>query len=612
MSRLFVATVCIFALAAASLPSSAADRILLDRLGPTQAAIFVANADGTGEQALTQPGSLDYDPSWSPKGDWIVFTSERTGPAELFRMHPDGSGLEELTDEPVYNDQAAFSPDGKQIVFVTTRAGGHANLWILDIASHRAMPLTSGDGGDFRPSWSPDGKWIAFSSDRGSDLPPAKGRWERLQVADVYLIHPDGTGLHRLSQHGGFCGSPKWTPDSNDVVAYCMSAQETWTFRFGGESGDDKLVKMDIATGEATEVAAGPGVKLLPAILPSGQIAYLRMDRTASGVFYGNGTPGPKGDDLHSPSWSPDGKRVVYSRFVYKHPSMMMKQWSRNKNFELYGTSWLPDYDRSGEHLAVTKIVAEDAPGGFTTSLFIVDEGKEPQTILTRKSLILGPSWSPDGKQIAVGVGDFTAFLNSEVGEKKPVDPVNGGAQVAIVNADGSGFHLITSGPDNNAFAAFAPDGKHIVYRTQGPDGSGLRIMNLEDHSVKTLTDDYDNFPTWSPRGDLIAFMRRIDGSFEVCTIHPDGTGFAQLTHTRGNEAHMAWSPDGERILFTSSRMGFKDEALMTNNPQPYGEIFVMRYDGSGVEQLTDDQWEEGAPAWQPSRPAVAVAAHSQ
>jgi Tol biopolymer transport system component len=97
--------------------------------------------------------------------------------------------------------------------------------------------------------------------------------------------------------------------------------------------------------------------------------------------------------------------------------------------------------------------------------------------------------------------------------------------------------------------------------------------------------------------------MRRIDGFFQICTIHPDGNGFVQLTHVKGNEAHVAWSPDGERLLFTSSRMGFKDEALYTNNPQPYGEIFVMRYDGTGVEQLTDDQWEEGVPAWQPKMP---------
>ncbi len=606
--RRLAVSVCVFALAATTFSCLATDRILEDRLGPTQATLFIASADGTGERALTQPGSLNYDSSWSPKGDWIVFTSERTGPAELYRIHPDGSGLEQLTSDPSYNDQAAFSPDGKRIVFVTTRAGGHANLWILDIDTRKATPLTSGDGGDFRPSWSPDGKWIAFSSDRGSDLPPAKGRWERLQVADVYLVHPDGSGLRRLSAHGGFCGSPKWTPDSKNVIAYCMTAQDTWTYRFGDEDGSDKLVKMDIATGTATDVDAGPGVKLQPAVLPSGEVAYLRRDKSACGVFYGAGTPGPKGDDLRTPSWSPDGKQVVYSRYVFKHPSMLMKEWSRNKDFELYATAWLPDYDRSGEHLAVTKIVAEDPPGVYSTSLFIGDDGKEPKSVLTRKGLILAPSWSPDGKQIAVGVGEFTAFLDFEMGDKKPVDPVNGGAQVAIVNADGSGFHLITSGPNNNAFASFSSDGKNIVYRTQGPDGAGLRIMNLEDRSVKTLTDDYDNFPVWSPRGDLIAFMRRIDGFFEICTIHPDGTDFKQLTHTMGNEAHMAWSPDGERLLFTSSRMGFKDEVLLTNNPQPYGEIFVMRYDGTEVEQLTDDQWEEGAPAWQPKVPAPATA----
>jgi Tol biopolymer transport system component len=510
--------------------------------------------------------------------------------------------LERLTNDPAYDDQAGFSPDGKQIVFVSTRAHGRANLWILDVASQRATPLTSGEGGDFRPSWSPDGKWIAFSSDRGSDLPAAKGRWERLQVADVYLIHPDGSGLRRISEHGGFCGSPKWTPDSKSVVAYCTSAQETWTFRFGEADGSNKLVKIDVATGEATPVSAGPGVKLVPSVLPSGEIAYLRLDKSVQGIFYGAGTPGPKGEDLRTPSWSPDGRQVVYSRFHYKHTSLLVKQWSRNPDFELYSTAWLPAYDPRGEHLAVTKMVSD------ATSLFVMDEGTPEKTILTRKGLILAPSWSPDGKQIAVGVGLFSAFLDFEVGNEKPVDPVNGGAQVAILNVDGSGFHLVTSGPNNNAFASFAPDAKHIVYRTEGPDGEGLRIMDLEDQSVKVLTNGYDNFPVWSPRGDRVAFMRRIDGFFQVLTIRPDGTDLKQLTHTRGNEAHMAWSPDGERILFTSSRMGFKDEVLLINNPQPYGEIFVMRSDGTGVEQLTDDQWEEGAPAWQPRRSPLAAA----
>jgi hypothetical protein len=75
---------------------------------------------------LTQPGSLDYTPSWSPKGDWIVLMSERSGSADLFRIHLDGTGIERLTDDPAYDDQAAFSPDGARIAFVSTRAGGRA------------------------------------------------------------------------------------------------------------------------------------------------------------------------------------------------------------------------------------------------------------------------------------------------------------------------------------------------------------------------------------------------------------------------------------------------------------------------------------------------------
>src|SRR5260370_379493 len=136
-------------------------------------------------------------------------------------------GVEPLRAGPAYVAQAAFSPDGKQLALVTTRNGGPSDIWTLDLQSRRAKALASGPGGDFRPSWSPDGKWIAFSSDRESNLPPAKSRWERLHLVDIYLIRPDGTGVKRISEHGHFCGSPKWTRDSKSLIAYCKTAQQT-------------------------------------------------------------------------------------------------------------------------------------------------------------------------------------------------------------------------------------------------------------------------------------------------------------------------------------------------------------------------------------------------
>jgi Tol biopolymer transport system component len=574
----------------------ATDHVVFARLAPAETTLYIANADGSGEHAVTQ-GSLNYNPVWSPAGDWIAFTSERKGSADLYRMHPDGSGEERLTDSPSFDDQAAFSPDEKQIVFVSTRAAGFANLWILNVTTHAAKPLTSGHGGDFRPAWSPDGNWIAFSSDRESDLPLAKGRWERLQPVDVYIVHPDGSGLKRITQHGDFCGSPKWAADSKSVVAYCMTAQETWSNRAWEGVANDKLMRIDIANGAATPVAAGPGVKFAHSILASGDIAYLRHDKTANGLFYASGKQGPSGKDIGPPSWSPDGARVVYSRSVLDRSAIPHKLWSPNKNFDLAWTGALPAYDPTGADLAVTRI----DPDGNTT-LLVFDEAGKSRTLLHQPGLILGPQWSADGRRVIFGVGQFSAFLDFDIGEKKPIDPVNGGAQVGIVNADGTDFHVITAGPNNNAFPSFAPDGKHIVYRTSGPGEDGLRIMNLDDKTIVKLTNEWDNFPIWSPSGELIAFVRRVGTDFAVFTIHPDGRDLQQLTNIHGNEAHLAWSPDGKRLLFTSSRMGFKDETQYTGAPQPYGEIFVMNSDGTHVEQLTDDQWEEGVPAWQPHR----------
>ncbi len=605
MRRLLLVLAAIPLLGAAS---TSPQKIVFARVFPSpgQIGLYVAARDGSGERLLLSSPDADYDPVWSPDGASIVFTSDREGSADLFRVTPDGTGLERITDDPAYDDQAAFSPDGARLAFVTTRAGGTADIWILDLKTRRARPLTSGPGGDFRPAWSPDGQWIAFSSDRNSKLPFAHGRWEPLHLVDIYVVHPDGSGLKRLTEPGNFCGSPKFSTDSRRVIVYCMTSEQTLANRRPAPvpGNDTRLVSIDIATGDPTDLPAGPGVKMNPSPLPGGEIGYIRKDTAGegAGIYYTNGTRGPKGD-VRTASWSPDGGRVAYHKRVQVAPTTWKRMWSRNPKYELTLTGILPAFNPTGDRFVFT---TRPAPGAtLGAGVAIATPGTDTFEVIYQDKArnVLAPQWSPTGDRIVFGIGVFNAFFNGFNGLfLRPEDRAEGGAQLAILNKDGSGFREVTTGPNNNAFPSMAPDGKRIVYRTFGPEGDGLRIMNLETNTTTMLTRGYDNFPLWSPRGDLIMFSRLERGDYEIFTVKPDGTGVKRLTRARGNDAHQGWSPDGEYVVFASTRMGYKDEMTYTDAPQPYGELFVMRYDGTRVEQLTDNQWEEGTPAWQPSR----------
>ena len=580
-------------------------KIAYGRVYPQQGQLelFVAAADGSGERPLLASPDTDYDPAWAPDGASIVFTSDRKGQADLFRVNPDGSGLTRLTTDPAYDDQAAFSPDSKQLVFVSTRGGGIAKLWTMDLATLRAKALTTGKDGDFRPSWSRDGNWIAFSSVRGNSMPFAHGRWERLQLADIYVIRPDGSGLKKITKSGDFCGSPKWIGDSGRVIAYCMTAEQTLANRrTSPEPGNDtRLVSIDVITGASSDVTAGPGVKINPSPLAGNEIGYIRKDTDEAGIYYSSGRQGPRGN-IRTASWSPDGTHIVFYKRNTTTPPAWRSTFSRNPNYELFQTGIQAAFSPSGREFVT---VTRPAPGTRSgLSVTTVATGASKVVFQDKDRNVLAGAWSPDGNRIIFGVGGFAAFFDGFHSVfLKPADRVEDGAQVAMVNADGTGYQELTAGLGNNAFPSFAPDGKRFVYRTFEKNGYGLRIMNLETKAITVVTKEYDNFPLWSPRGDLIMFSRLVDGDYEVHTIKPDGTGLKRLTFTHGNDAHMAWSPDGEYIVFTSSRMGFKDEVVYTDAPQPYGEIFVMRFDGTHVEQLTDDQWEDGTPAWQPPPP---------
>jgi Tol biopolymer transport system component len=286
-----------------TLSTMAKDVMLMNRIGPSKSELYVANADGTGEHNLLPTSGFDYHASYSYDGQWIMFTSERSGygQADIYRVHPDGTALEQLTDDPALDDQSALSPDGTQVAFVSTRATHRANIWILDLKTKRFRDLTGQPGipgdpmkpdGFFRPAWSPDGKWIAFTSDRNTEW---KGHgngsgWEHVQELSVYIVHPDGTGLRRITAPGICSGSPKWSPDSKQIVFYEIPVEGTWDARVFGLSGraTSQIVSVDLETGKRTEQTSGPGLKLMPQLLPDGRVGFL----TKSGREEGLGTHG--------------------------------------------------------------------------------------------------------------------------------------------------------------------------------------------------------------------------------------------------------------------------------------------------------------------------------
>jgi TolB protein len=332
--------------------ASSPEQLVYARVFPNPGGLglFIAAADGSGERPLLSVRDLDYDPVFAPDGQTVVFTSDRAGSADLFRVKPDGMALERLTDDPAYDDQAAFSPDGRQLVFVSTRRGGIARLWTMDVATRRAKAITTASGGDFRPSWSPDGAWIAFASARGNAMPFAYGRWERLQPADLYIVHPDGSGLKRVSDHGDFCGSPKWNTDSRHVIAYCMTAEQTLSNRRGvpepGPDGNEtRLVSFDVSRGTAENVKAAAGVMFNPSFV-DGTVGFIRkfaQGGSEPGIYYVDGRSGPKGD-IRSASWAPDGSRVVFHKRLPAPPPAWQPTFSKNPAYALTMTGILPSF----------------------------------------------------------------------------------------------------------------------------------------------------------------------------------------------------------------------------------------------------------------------------
>ena len=587
----------------------AQDRIYVDQYMPLRSELMIADANGSNPHKLLPGSEIDYNVSFSHDDRWVVFTSERDGSADIFRARVDGTAVEQLTDAPAFDDQAALSPDNHSLAFVSSRGDGSADIYILDLESRRIRNLTNSPGGDFRPSWSPDGETIAFSSERGTgfphqDFPAPAGKWEHVQAASIYLINADGTGLRKLTTDLNMtAGSPKWSSDGSKIVFYEMPVRGTFLARVG--SGQrSSIVSVDLATGQRTVHASGPGLKVSPQFIAPDRIAYMTKTQRTGTLTFSSGETGAS-QDLANPSWSQNGVRVVY------HAGQMetMHHYSNMPGAELLGTvddpgfelvhaSGWPAVSPDGRTLVVSERTGREFRSDDRMALVMWNtDGTNPRRVYRDDVTVMGLEWSRDGHWLVFGAGGFFSQRTT-----KP-------SQIMIIRPDGSDASAVTRGSANAGFPSWSPDGTQIVYRlwTNNEQGEGLRIVDVATGESRVLTTEYDTLPAWSPKGNVIMFTRYANDErflydeFDIYTICPDGTDLKRLTDAEGNDAHALWSPDGNQILWSSSRFGFKDEApLVINQPQPYAELFIMNADGSNQRPLTDNHYEEGTPAWLP------------
>ena len=162
--------------------------------------IYVIDASsGTIIKRLTNSRSIDTSPVWSPNGREIAFVSDRQGGPQIFVMSADGSNQRRVSMNGDYNTTPVWSPrKGARVIAYTTRDGGKFDIVTLDLDSGKMVRITQGQGNNEEPSFSPNGRAIAFASVR-------KGG------SGIYISNSDGTG-QQLQVYKGSATSVDWGP----------------------------------------------------------------------------------------------------------------------------------------------------------------------------------------------------------------------------------------------------------------------------------------------------------------------------------------------------------------------------------------------------------------
>ena len=265
--------------------------------------IFTMNRDGSGLTQLTENAALDFDPEWSPDGQRIAFESDRDRLSEIFVMNSDGSEQTQVTANPdfSFDRSPTFSSDGQRIAFESNRAVGEGvdnpekdlEIFAVDLDGTGLEQLTKNAARELHPDYSPDGKKIAFVSDR--DFRPG-----------IYTMDADGTKQKKRSRGPATVFHfPSWSPDGERIAF------------MSNEDGPDEIHVMK-ADGSA-QVNLTKNVAPTddaPVFSPGGRRIAFNTNKDGNFEIYKIRTDGTKGTNLTdnpaadlTPDWQPVGER---------------------------------------------------------------------------------------------------------------------------------------------------------------------------------------------------------------------------------------------------------------------------------------------------------------
>lgn len=254
-------------------------------------------------------------PTATPRPQWLAFESKRgeLGDYEVFAMTPNGSRLTNLTQSWADDVAPVWSPDGRHIAFASFRdtlAGkwglGDGSIYVMEFdaqagQSGNVWRVTGEGGSEGWPTWSPDGRRIAFQSDRS-------GNW------DIWIINADGSGLVQLTRHKANDRYAAWSPDGSKMAFTSNRSgnEEVWVL-----SIEEALAQGDDSS--AVNLTKSPKRDRYPMWSPDGNRLTFNTNRDGNYEVYIMNADGSQPRNVsRSPKstegladWSPDGRRLV-------------------------------------------------------------------------------------------------------------------------------------------------------------------------------------------------------------------------------------------------------------------------------------------------------------